>query len=72
MREEASRRRDLSMFPLHVRSVSGAEMLRKVCINGPQAQRPPHPAAQVLGWLRECERTQLSHSFSLLKHVRCW
>ncbi len=28
---------------------------------------PLHPAAQVLGWLFECERTQISHSFALLK-----
>jgi len=30
------------------------------CINGPQPQRLPYPAAQVLGWLFECERTQIS------------
>ena len=42
------------------------------CINGPQTQRPPYPAAQVLGWLFECERTQVSHSFALLKQVRWW
>ncbi len=40
------------------------------CINGPQTQKPPYPAAQVLGWLAECERTQISHSFALLKQVR--
>lgn len=32
----------------------------------------PQPAAQVLGCLAECERTQFSHSFALLKQVRCW
>ena len=47
-------------------------MLRKICINGPQTQSPPAPAAQVLGWLFECERTQVSHSFALLKQVRWW
>ncbi len=72
MRVEAARRRDLSMFPLQVRSVSGTEMLIEVCANGPQTQRPPHPAAQVLGWLFECERMQIAHSFALLKHVRLW
>ena len=35
-------------------------------INGPQTQRSPHPAAQVLGCLAECERMQVSHSFALL------
>ena len=42
------------------------------CINGPQTPRPPHPAAQVLGRLFECERMQLSHSAALLKQVRWW
>ena len=42
------------------------------CINGPQPQRPPPPAAQVLGLLFECERMQVSHSFALLKQVRSW
>ena len=41
-------------------------------VNAPQAQRPPHPAAQVLECLAECERTQISHSFALLKQVRWW
>ena len=28
--------------------------------------------SQVLDWLFECERTQISHSFALLKQVRWW
>ena len=42
------------------------------CVNGPQTQRPLHPAVQVLGWLFECERTQVSRSFALQKQVRWW
>ncbi len=45
---------------------------KEPCVNGPQTQRPPLPAARVLGWLAECERTQISHSFALLKQVRWW
>ncbi len=41
-------------------------LARTNCVNGPQTQRPPRPAAQVLGCLAECERTQISHSFTLL------
>jgi len=47
-------------------------LARTNCVNAPQTQRPPYPAAQVLGWLFECERTQVSHSFALLKQVRWW
>jgi len=42
------------------------------CINGPQTQRLPYPAAQVLGWLFKCESTQISRSFAMLKQVRWW
>ncbi len=45
---------------------------KEPCVNGPQTQRPPYPAAQVLGWLAECERTQVSHSFALLNHLCSW
>ena len=43
-----------------------------IWVNGPLTQRPLHPGAQVLAWLFECERTQVSHSFALLKQVRWW
>jgi len=69
MRAGATRRRDLSMFPLQVR-------LRTKCGNGEkgrlETQRLPYPAAQVLGWLFKCERTRISRSFALLKQVRWW
>ncbi len=68
-RRGAARRRDLSRFPLQVR-------LRNRCGNAEkgrlETQRPPYPAAQVLAWLAECEMTQVSHSFALLKQVRWW
>ena len=86
MRKGPAGRRDLSILPLHFAYVPGAETQRTVqipcelfrkrgigcCVNGPQAQRPPPPAAQVLGCLAEYERMQISHSFALLKQVRWW
>lgn len=58
MRNGAARRRDSRCLP---------NLRDQPYINGPQTQRSPHPATQVLGCMAECERMQLSHSFTLLK-----
>ncbi len=52
--------------------ISWVRIMDQRCMNGPQTQRPLHPAAHVLGWLFECERTRISRSFVLLKQVRWW
>ena len=72
---------DLRLYNDEIRSVEGPDGLRGgppawprrwYWVKGPQTQRPPRPPAQVLGWLFECERMHVSHSFALLKRVRRW
>ena len=60
MRAGAARRRDLSM---NGHSPCSQNWMDPRCVNGPQTQRPLHPAAQVLGGLFKCERTQISRPF---------
>ncbi len=69
MQAGAARRRDLSM---NGHSACSRSWMDQRCVNGPQTQRPPYPAAQVLGWLFKCESTQISRSFAMLKQVRWW